>query len=335
MNGYDVARATTLRDRAIAALRALPGVQAVSTATRLPLAPDINLAGILVPGHHEPGADATPTDAVVVGADYFAAVGVPIVAGRAFSEDDISRERRVAVVNETMARQYWPDATAIGRRLYTEGWTSAPYEVVGVARDHKVRSVGENPRAYVHLPALPGRAIGLLVRTTTPPASALPMLRDAIWRLEPDVLFTEEAPAADVAELTLAPTRLGALAVGSFGALALLLSGVGLYGVIAYTTARRSREVGIRMALGASRRQVLLMVLSQGGRLAAVGVVIGTLLAAVVARVLESLLYGVSGIDPVAYASAAGLLVLVALAANLVPALAAARLDPARALRRD
>jgi predicted permease len=335
MNGYDVDRAMALRTRALEAVTALPGVEAVAVSSRLPLAPDINMTGVTVPGHHAPDADPTPIDAAYVGADYFRVVGVPIVAGRAFTEDDVNGARKVAIVNETMARQYWPGESAVGRVIHDGDLDQPPIEVVGVARDHKVRSVGEAPRPYLHLPAGPSRRISLVVRTSTPAVSALPMLREAIWKLEPDVVFTGEASATEIAAITMAPTILGAGIIGGFGALALLLAAVGLYGVIAYAVSLRTREVGIRMALGAARGQVVRLVLRQGGRLAAVGVAIGTLASLAVGRVLASLLYGVSPFDPVAYGVAAALLVAVAALANLAPALTASRVDPLTALRRD
>jgi predicted permease len=335
MNGYDMARATTFRDRAVESLRALPGVVAVSTASRLPLAPDVNLTGVKVPGHHGPDDDETAIDVVSVGADYFAAVGVPLVSGRALTADDVRGGRRVAVVNQTLARQYWPDSNVVGQRIYTGDFDTEPYEIVGVARDHKVRSVGESPRPYLHLPAEPSRSIGLVVRTSTPAEAALPMLRRAIWALEPNIVFTEDTTAADVAATTVAPTRIAAVVAGAFGALALLLATVGLYAVVAHSVSRRTREVGIRMALGAARGQVLRLILFQGGRLALIGIVFGGLAAAVAGQVLESLLYGVSSFDPLAYGVAAGVLMLVALAANLAPALTAASVDPVRALRNE
>jgi ABC-type antimicrobial peptide transport system permease subunit len=159
------------------------------------------------------------------------------------------------------------------------------------------------------------------------------MLRAAVLKLEPDVVFTEDVPASDVAATTVAPTRIGAMLLGSFGVLALLLASVGLYGVIAYSVSLRTREVGVRMALGAKPRDIARLVLGQGGRLALTGVGIGALLAVGVGKVLESLLYGVGAFDPAAYAIAAALLMAVAAAANLVPALQAARIDPMRVLR--
>ncbi len=335
MNGYDVERAEALRVRALEAIRALPGVEAASTTSRLPLAPDINMTGVKVVGHHTPEDDASMVDAVYVGADYFKVVGVPIVAGRAFSEDDIRAERPVAIVNENLARQYWPDGSAVGKLVYPGEFDQTPLEIVGIARNHKIRSVGEDPRPYIHLPSPSSRQIGLVVRTATPAAAALPMLREAIWKLEPSVLFTGDAGAAEVAAATMAPTTIGAAVMGGFGGLALLLAAIGLYGVIAYAVSLRTREVGIRIALGAARGQVLRLVLVQGGRLAAVGIALGTLASLGVGQVLSSMLYGVSPFDPVAFATAAGLLVLVAALANLIPALTAARVDPLKALRRD
>ncbi len=333
MNGYDVDRATALRDRAMEALRALPGVTAVSTASRLPLAPDINIDGVRVPGHHAPDDDGTPIDTVAVGADYFDVVGIPIVVGRRFTQDDTAGTRKVAIINETMAKLFWPDGTAVGRQIYVSD--REPLVIVGVARDHKVRSVGEAPRPYLHLPEARSRAIGLIVRTATPASAALPMLRDQLWKLEPDIVFTEDVPAEDVAATTVAPTRIGAMVLGAFGVLALLLAAVGVYGVVAYSVSRRTREVGIRMALGAERGQVLRMVLAQGGRLALTGIVLGAVASAGLGRLLESLLYGVGGADALAYGAATGLLLAVAGLANLVPAITASRIDPVRALQNE
>ena len=171
------------------------------------------------------------------------------------------------------------------------------------------------------------------MRTANPAETALPMLRAAVLKLEPEVVFTDDVPAAEIAATTVAPTRIGAMLLGSFGVLALLLASVGLYGVIAYSVSLRTREVGVRMALGAKPRDIARLVLGQGGRLALAGIGIGAALAAGAGKVLESMLYGVGAFDPAAYAIAAALLLAVAVAANLVPALQAARIDPMRVLR--
>jgi ABC-type antimicrobial peptide transport system permease subunit len=209
------------------------------------------------------------------------------------------------------------------------------HEVIGVARDHKVRSVGEPPRPYLHLPAGPSRAVGLLVRTRVPAETVLPALRQTVLALEPTIVFTEDVTGSAIAATTMAPTRLGAMVLGAFGVLALLLPTVGLYGVVAYSVSRRTREVGVRMAIGATRWQVLQLVVAQGFRLAAVGVVLGVIAAAAAGQLLESMLYGVSTVDPIALGTAAAVLLIVALAANLIPARAAARIDPLTALRME
>jgi predicted permease len=335
MNGYDEARATAFRERALTQIAALPGVEAVSHASRLPLAPDILVEAIKVPGRHAASDQPTPVDAVAVGADYFHTVGVPIVEGRGFSPDEARQSRPVAIVNETLARRYWPDGSAIGGRIHLGEFDQPAYEIVGVARDHAVRSVGEAPRPYLHLPAGEGTGIGLIVRTKTPAALALPALRQALWSLEPDIVFREDVPAAEIAEATMAPTKIGAGLLGGFGALALLLAAVGLYGVIAYSVSRRTRELGIRMAVGAGRGRIVWMVLGQGFRLAAIGSLAGTVAALAGARVLTSLLYGISPFDPAAYGIACAVLLTVACLANLAPAVVASRIDPLRALRRE
>jgi predicted permease len=335
MNGYDEARAAAFRERVMARIAALPGVEAVTHASRLPLASDIMMEAIKVPGQHAASDQPTPIDAVSIGRDYFRTVGVPLVQGRDFSEDEVRHARPVAIVNETLARRYWPDGSATGRLIHLGEFDQPAREIVGIARDHAVRAVGESPRPYLHLPAGESTGIGLIVRTKTPAVSALPSLRQAVWALEPDVVFREDVSAADVAEATMAPTRIAAGLLGSFGALALLLAAVGLYGVIAYSVSRRTRELGIRMAVGASRRQILQMVLGQGLRLAAAGAIAGGLVAMASARLLASLLYGISPLDPAAYAVACGLLLTVACLANLAPAIVAARTDPLRALRRE
>jgi predicted permease len=333
MNGYDPPRATALHRRALDALTALPGVEGVSTASRLPLAPDINMDGFKIQGRHAPDEQDVPVDSVRVGVDYFATVGVPIVDGRAFTQDDVANERSVGIVNETFARQYWPGESAVGRRIHMNGFDDPPTEIVGVARDHKVRSVGEAPRPYLHMPDY--GSTRYVVRTSTPPERALPMLRQALWSLEPGIVFTEDVPAQEVADTTVLPTRIGAMVLGAFGALALLLAAIGLYGVVAYSVSRRTREVGIRMALGAQRGDVLRTMAARGSRLAIIGLVIGGLLAAAAGSLLESMLYGVSAVDAIAFSAAAAVLLLVAGVANLIPAAGATRIDPIRALRSE
>lgn len=334
MNGYDGDRADAFRERALDRLRSLPGVTSVTTATRLPFSPDINMSGVRVQGFHTPEEQETPVDTVGVGEDYFATIGVPIITGRALTRDDLENRRRVAVINETLARQYWPKG-AVGQHFYMGGYHTPAWEVVGVSRDHKVRSVGEDPRAYLHVPnGLKDTSQSFIVRTATP-SSALPMLREALWSIEPEIVFTEDVAASEVAETTMLPTRIGAILLGAFGALALGLAAIGLYGVVAYSVSQRTREIGIRVALGAPRGSVLRLLASRGARLAVIGLVIGALGAAAVGRLLTSMLYGVSAFDMMAFGAAATVLLAIAGIANIVPALAALRVDPVKALRSE
>ncbi|MCM2257505.1 MAG: FtsX-like permease family protein, partial [Vicinamibacteria bacterium] len=222
-----------------------------------------------------------------------------------------------------------------GQRVYLSGFDQDPHEIVGVTRDHKVRSVGEEPRPYLHLPMEPSRTVGLVARAKGPAATLLPALRAAVLAVEPAIVFTEATTATEVAATTVAPTRIGAALMAAFGALALLLAAIGLYGVIAYSVSMRTREVGVRMALGARPAEVVRLVLGQGARLAAAGIALGAICAALVGRVLESLLYGVSALDPLAFAAAALVLLAVAMLANAAPAWTAARINPIRALRTE
>jgi predicted permease len=335
MNGYDLERAMALRKRVLADVRALPGVTAATVSTRLPLAPDINMEGLRIRGHHGPQDDPTLVDTVSIGAGYFDVVGVPLLEGRAITEDDVEAQRRVVVINQAMARRFWPGTSPLGQLVYTEGFEQAPHEVVGVAADHKVRSVGEEARPYMHVPIRPSQTVHLIARTTTPAERALPMLRAAVLALDPAIVFTEDRTASDMVATTVAPTRIGAGLLGAFGLLALLLAAVGLYGVVAYSVSLRTREVGVRMALGARPADVLRLVFGQAGRLSAVGIAAGVGLAALLGRVLDSLLYGVSALDPLAYAIPAVILLAVVGLASLGPALSAAGLDPLRALRSE
>ena len=333
MNGYDLERTIALRDRVVEAVGALPGVTAVSVASRMPLGPDINMSSYAVPGRHDADSDGESVDMVAIGAGYFDVMGIPLVEGREFTQDEVDGDRPVVVVNETFAKMFWPGESAVGRTVHDGGFDQRALQVVGVSRDHKVRSAGEAPMPYVHVPMGRSRSINLVARTAGPAGELVPAMKRAVWALEPDAVFTEEGPATDAVDATLAPTRIGATIIGVVGVLALGLAAIGLYGVIAYSVSLRTREVGIRMALGAERGQVLRMVLGQGTRLALAGVGLGAVLAAGVATVLQSMLYGVSTFDPAAYAVASGLLLLVALAANLAPAIAASRVQPATAIR--
>jgi putative ABC transport system permease protein len=316
-------------------LRGVPGVEAVALVSRPPLGSDINMDGVRIPGTHGPDDEPALVDATYVEPGYFAALGLPILEGRNLRDSDDESAPRVVVINQAMARRYWPGRSAVGERIYTDGFDKPAHEIVGIVPDYKVRGLGEEPRPYIHFAwrQQPLMGTSILARGAGSAQAVLAGLRQATLELEPGIVFDEEGTGTDLLRLTLAPARATAALLAAFGGLALLLAAVGLYGVVAYSVAQRTREVGIRMALGATMENVLGLVLSRGMRLAAVGVGIGILAAAAVTRVLSALLYGVSTIDPLAFGGASVLLLGVALLANLLPARRAARVDPMIALR--
>jgi predicted permease len=333
MNGYDAARGTVLVEAGKRRLEALPEVRAVGLASRLPQSMNNNGFGIFIDGHPTTLADRPIIlDGASVDEDYFAALDLRIVAGRALEPGDREHGRRVAVVTRTMAARYWPGQDALGQtfRISREG---ALYEIVGITEDYKVDTPGESPKPYLHIP-LPRQLTfaNYLVRTTTPAAGLVPMLERELRQLDGDLVFFETGTLADLAALRLLPIRLGAWLIGLFGLLAVLLSALGLYGVIAFSVSRRVREIGIRKALGAETTGVVALVLRRGMLLVAAGGALGALLAAAGARLLSSFLF-VDAFDPLSFAIAFLVLAGFAGFAHWMPARRAARVDPMVALR--
>ena len=233
-----------------------------------------------------------------------------------------------------MAQRFWPGQpeNALGReiRLREDG---DPYQVVGVAADYKVNTPGEAPKSYIHLPLSRQETFGnYIVRTSANASAMVPVLQRELRGLNPELVFLDKGTERDLADVRLFPVRAGAWLIGAFGALALVVAAVGLYGVIGYSVSRRVREIGIRKALGARPGQLLGMVLGEGMVLVMIGGDIGVALAAAAARVLSSVLF-VGPFDVVSFAIAFGVLAVVALLANAVPARRAANVDPMVALR--
>jgi len=333
---YPEARSRRFFDELLDRLRALPGVEAAALAQREPLSLNVSSSSIYVPGHQAtPDDPAYSIDATEVSPGYFEALGIPIVAGRDFTDADTPDSPGVVVISQAMADRFWPGESAIGRRLQLRGPDGPPYEIVGVSADYKVRTIGETPRPYVHFAhaqRFSAYAI-VMVRARGSAAEMIAPLRQALLAAEPDLVIMAIQPLAASIAATLFPARAAAVLVGLFGLLALALAAVGLYGVIAYSVSRRTREIGIRMALGAEPGAVLRLVLRQGLTLVAVGIGLGGMAAVWAARLVAGSLYGAGAADPLAYAGAAALLVGVAAVANVVPALRAARVDPMVALR--
>jgi predicted permease len=338
LHGYTPERAATFLRQLREQAAALPGVEAAAIGTRVPF--DVNLhytdlypdaAGI------PPGKPGIATDMTAVEPTYFATLGVPLLRGRNFDGRDVAAAPPVAVVNDAMARRDWGSAEAALGRSFRVGKADAPaVTVVGVVADHKVRSVGEAPRPYVHFPLAqrPANNGYLLVRARAADAAPLvERLRRLALALDPEVAVTETTTLAGFMAVSLYPVRMGATLLGAFGCLALGLASVGLYGVIAYSVARRRREMGIRLAVGADPGALLRLVVGQGMKLVGAGVLVGGAVALAATRLLGGVLHGVSALDPLAFAAAAAVLALAGWAANAVPAARAARTHAAVVLR--
>jgi predicted permease len=268
-----------------------------------------------------------------VGEGYLATLGIPLVRGRDFTPADNRQASQVVIINETMARQFWPDQDAMGRRFKffrDEQFT----EVVGVARDSKYNFLGEESQPFIYRPLLQDAqtAVTLTLRSAAPEA-ALGTTRGVVQQMEPNMPLVGVFTMANVLDQALWAARLGALLLVVFGGLALLLASIGVYGVMAYAVSQRTRELGIRLALGASAAEVRGMVLRQGLTLAVLGVVIGLGVALLLTNLVSTLLYDVSATDPVTFTVIPVVLVAVAALAIFIPARRASRVDPVIALR--
>jgi predicted permease len=263
-------------------------------------------------------------------------MGVPLIQGRDFDWKDGKGSPDVAIVNETAARRFWPGENPLGKRLLKgTGERAVSASVIAVVRDTKVRTLGEDPRPHVFWSFAQDYSpmMYVLARTRGNPDAALDTVRRELLSLDSSLAFFEARTMRQNLAITLFPVRAGAVLLGLFGGLALLLATVGLYGAVSYSVSRRTREIGIRMALGAARGDVASLVTRQGVALVLVGVVLGSAAAFATTRVLASVLYGVSSADAGIFLGTAVLLVAVASLANWIPARRASRIHPVTALR--
>jgi predicted permease len=337
MIGYDEARAKGFYDRALERVRAIPGVESAALAERLPFSINYNENVIFFPERQGPNDKGTTIDVARVSSEYFPTLGVPIVQGRNFTNADTPTSPNVAIVNDAFARKFWPHENPIGKRIRVRAYDGPQYEVVGVSADYKVSTVGEVSTPYVHyaVSQKPDMGEEIMARTRGDAGAVLNAMRRELLSLDPNVLFLDQQTMDAQVAATLLPARAGAISVSAVGGVAMLLAAIGLYGVIAYAVSRRTREIGIRMALGAERGSVVALILRDGMRLAAIGAAVGVVLAVGAAKAVAGALYGVSFVDPIAWVSALALLTVVAVAANLAPALRASRVDPTLALRSE
>jgi predicted permease len=333
LGGYDAAGGRAMYTRILERARRLPSVESATLTRHLPLGLGHSRRRATIDGYvPRPGEDMEVATSSV-GSDYFRTLRVPIVRGRALAEGDGEAAPRVIVVNEAFVRRYWPGQDPIGRRFWFGDPSGPPFQVVGVARDGKYFTLGEVPRPFVFtsIQQWYGGSATLLVRGG--PGTSLEALRRELLSLDPNLPVFDPKSMEQHLGLALLPASLAATLLGGFGGLALLLAGLGLYGLMAYVVSQRRREVGIRMALGADGGRVVRLVVSQGMRLAAVGMAAGLGTAAALAPAVGSLLYGIGPGDTVSFLSATALLGAVALLACYVPARRATRVDPAIVLR--
>jgi putative ABC transport system permease protein len=340
LQGYDDARGRRFLEDLVTRVEALPGVQAASVAAHIPFDYGIAFADVALDRDIPGTKDGVLSSAFnVVGHGFFEAAGTTLVRGRGFDRHDDEESRRVGIVNETMARQLWPGRDAIGQR-FRFGSNGAWTEVVGIARDGKYMMLAEPTRPYFYLPVEQHyRAPAtLIVRSASNPTSLAAPVQRVLTELDPELpVFNVRTMEQHMRDSVFAffPLRMAVTMATAQGAIGLLLAVIGLYAVVSYTVSRRTREIGLRMALGAGPRDVLRFVVRDGMRLSAIGVAVGLLLSLGIGFVLSHVLYGLTRVDVAVLLAATTLLLVVAAVACYVPARRATRVDPMVALRCD
>jgi predicted permease len=318
-----------MRDR----VSAVQGVEEIADVAAAPLA-NVHFGGqFSEPGHSE-RKGMTYNE---VGANFFSLVGIPITHGRSFTETEVRNNIPVIVLNEAAARVWWPGQDPIGKRLRAFRREPMIYEVIGVAKDVELDQIGNPHEPFIFLPATAADQadIMLLVRTRSPFEQVASPIRDAARRADAEMKIDVLSLRSNLEDWPLGPARILVVLSGALGLLGLALASIGIYGTAAYSVSRRVREIGIRMALGASAKDVKALVLRQSMRPVVIGGAVGIVLCAGISRILAKLLFGISPMDAVAFASVAGFLTAVALLASYLPARRAVRVDPMVALRHE
>jgi len=319
-------------------VRDLPGVDAAALGTVLPLSGDHNRADITIEALPTPDPGKFPhPDFHMVSPSYIDALSIPLLRGRNFTDADTDTAPQVALINATMARRFWPNEDATGKRFHwghpgsKEPWI----EIIGVVGDTKLYGLANPSRLELYMPLQQSRSsdMFLVLRSAIDPASLTPAVRDAVASIDKDQPVFSVNTMKQLVDASVATRHITLVLLGLFSGLALLLAAIGIYGVISYSVQQRTHEIGIRMALGAQRLDVLRLVVGQGVRLAALGIAIGIAAAFGLTRLMASLLFGVGAYDPVAFVTAAIILLLVAIAACYIPARRAIAVDPMVALR--
>ena len=340
LQGYAQEKGQQFHRQVIERVQALPGVKSAAVASNIPLDLNYNSNNIYVEGQPLERGTNLPTAMVASASpNYFATMGTSVLQGREFTDRDTQNSELVGVVNETFVRRLIPDAGssagAIGRRISFNAAKGPFVRIVGVVQDGKYFNISEEPRSFIWAPLTQGYAstATLVVRTTGDPQSVISSARSEIRKLDPNLPLYDVKTLKDHMRLSLFPARVAASVLGAFGVIALLLAAIGIYGVTSYSVSQRTREIGIRMALGAQLSDVLRLILRSGVKLTVLGVVIGLAGAFLLTRTLTSLLSGVTATDPATFLLVSVLLASVALLASYLPARAATKVDPLIALR--
>ena len=335
--GYDNDRTRNFYQQITERARSIPGVEAVALTRLMPLGDSSNSNGpVLKEGETlargSAGRDITTN---VISPDYFKAMQIPLMEGRDFDDRDREKTQRVVIVNQRMAQVLWPNESAVGKRIFIGADSHDPLEVVGVVKTGKYRTLAEDPRMFFYYPLSQRRPgiMTMVMRTNGDPRNFVGALRHEVQQLDRAVPMSAVKTMEQHMTWPLWGPSLAATLALAFGVIALLLSSIGLYSVMAYVVSQRTKEVGIRMALGASRHDVLKMITSQGMRLAIVGAGLGLVLALLLAKVMSSLLIGVSGYDVTTFVIVAVVLSVVAFVASYLPARRATKVNPLIALR--
>jgi predicted permease len=334
MNGYDEKTGRGFYRQVLQHVESSPGVESAAFASWLPLGLEGCKGYDVAVGGYErpPGEDSVYTFAIV-SPGYFSTLRIPIVAGRGFADSDSAGAPKVAIINEAFARRFWPGRDPVGRRFRTAG---AVRTVVGVTKTGKYNQLNEDPLCFFYLPYLqgvPDLDLNLCVRTRADPSAFAGSLAKAVHEVDPGVELSQTIPLSVYSGMVLMPQRMASSLLLLLGVVALVLAAMGVYAVLAYTVSQRMQEFGVRIALGATPRDIIVLVIGRGLLLSAAGVAAGLVCAVAVTRLMSAFLYGVSPLDPATFVGVPALLGLVALIACYAPARKATKVDPVVSLR--
>ena len=323
----------------IARMKALPGVRDASIVSNVPLTDFDEEVSFQIEGRppYKPGEEAA-ADYTIAGSDYFRTLDITLLRGRVFTDSDTSNSPQVMVVSDAFAKHYFPNEDAIGKRIILDGNDKTPREIVGIVEDVRRNGLDENvqPEMYFSHLQNPERRMNLVIRTTAEDASQLtPAARAEVKAFNPQQIIWRAQTLEQLLSTSVAPRKFNMLLLGIFAGVALVLAAVGLYGVMSYSVSWRTQEIGIRMALGAKRADVLRMVVRQGMTMTLIGLALGLVGIVAMSRVLAGMLYGVSPTDPLTFTGVSIVLLAVALLACLIPARRATRVDPIVALKTE